>query len=513
MKEKVFKLFFEGGKLLFVNPIACEKGTKINVSHIFYNTPVREKFLKKVTQEKIEIKKEIIKHILASKNVGFNYWVITSTSKTKVISIPKSYSLKEKIFALFNSNNLSKNLIFIQDSFNNFKVSGFISNQKIRSNNRKKQYLFIGGRCIENSSFLKAVKDVYNNILPTNTFPVCFIKVIVPSQEVDINIHPQKKEVKFQNNSDFYRVVFHTLKKNLFENIFENQTKEFTNSNVAFNQKIENIKYDFNEKDLNKFQYLSQEKPIKNISFEKNIFKEKSIEDKEKQKQKVFDIEANSFSNKNSSQDLTTSVNIDKHSQKYFNYVVLGQVSNCYILFSVENDLFIMDQHAAHERINFDNLMQQIKTKSYNKQTLLIPMIFEKDILEKEIILNHKNQLKELLIEVEDFGFNSIKIETLPNYIKENYAKDLLEKIFNFIIENKELNKEILLKDIIARTACRMSIMSGDPLSLSQMQDLLKTLYSKNYIYNCPHGRPFVKKISQKELENFFERSRHIFNI
>ena len=470
------KLKAEGGKIIHQTTHQRDRGTTIHIRDIFYNTPVRKKFLKSNQAERTEIKKEIIKHVLSSDAVAFKYQIKTNGKIKEEINCPKSFSLKAKIHA-FLGESLSSHLIPVSKQNDRYSISGFITSHRFKGKTRKDQYFIVKNRCIQNSTLSFALHSAYTNILPVRTHPACFLKVDFNPMEVDINVHPAKKEVKFQNTDEAYKAIYHVVKDELYQHVYAKQNE------------------------IKQKPYMTTIPPEQRKDFLKNI----SHTEKD-----TLWTEQNSLNTK--TEDFvfdpkpTGSKAILSTRSSTPNFKIFGQLSRTYILYAVGDDFYIADQHAIHERINFDRLKLNMEEKELDYQYLLVPLVIEKGKLDIDIIIENKNTLKEMGLEFERFGEHGLQFERLPSYVPKNREKDFISDLIDRVIENKHLKKEEFMEKMISTSACRMSIMAGDELTHRQMFDLLATLYERDYIHNCPHGRPFIKKIPAEELGKFFDR-------
>ena len=491
--------------------VSCmrSKGTTMKINRIFFNTPVRQKFLKSIVGEKASIKKEIINKILSSNKVGFSYSIVEEDKKKELINIPQSFSLKDKIYYLFGKK-IADNLIEIKGQYgketSRIWIEGYISNQTHRAKTRKNQYFFLFGRSIENATISKAFNMAYMNILPGKIIPVCFLNIDMNRSEVDINVHPTKKDVQFEHSDDMYRAVYHIIKKAIYEFIYTSKRSEV----MAMN----NNPFD-DEDDLSNME-MKETTSFYNIDNEHEV---------NTNKDNIIELDEMSYSidngrgqneeneeNEESKNNVTEQNMIDttRHTKEVMpNFIIHGQLAKNYILYSSGVDLFIIDQHAAHERMNFEMIKNNIENnKEY--QYLLVPIVIDFSLSDIDKVNEVQNNMKQIGIKYEMFGETSIKMDKVPEFIGKESPKlsraEVIKEIIEVVIENPNIQRVELVEKMISTIACRMSIMSGDELTLSEMKDIINELYKKDYIFNCPHGRPFVKKIQLKEIENFFER-------
>ena len=501
-----------GGKVVKEYPTSSNQGTQIIVKNIFYNTPVRKKFLKNLIYEKQEIKKEVIAHILSVENIHFVYRSKKNNQIREELNIHKTFTFKDKIASLYKQIP-KESLIEIEVEANGFVLKGYISDQTYRAKSKKDQYLIFKNRMTYNSTFQSAFQSCYVNILPSKTFPACFLKLDTPKNFTDVNVHPAKKEIKFQDNKIIYNFFYQNLKSILYQKIYEIQKSDIDKSiNNSLNKEPFSNHY-HQQKESNPFSKFTFQDIVQDKKSPSSFFNTPSSEKPEandlnsflREKQQQTHTENSSVDNPNTIEGQRDIKKIQENLQ------IFGQVAKGYILFALGNDLFIGDQHAIHERINFDMLNEIIKNnKKVERQVLLTPLIIHRNQQEIEIILGQQEQLKQFGIIISAFGKDAVKINEISSFFKEDKITQVINDVLDKLCDNLNLTLAEFLEKVTSTIACRMSIMSGDELSEREIRDLIISLYQKDYIYNCPHGRPFLKKISHEDLLAFFERSKHL---
>ncbi|MCH9662212.1 MAG: DNA mismatch repair endonuclease MutL [Gammaproteobacteria bacterium] len=505
--------------------VSYPKGTNIFISEVFANTPVRKKFLKSAASEKSEIKKEIIRQVLGTKQIQIIYRVKNAGKWKEEISIPKSYGLKEKIAYLFNKD-IYQNLIDLETwTDRGFKISGFISSHRYKAKTRKDQYFLVKNRVVQNATIASAFNNAYINVLPVRNYPACFLFIESISSFVDMNVHPQKKDVKFQENDSIYSIIYHRIKDVLYKSVYSSQRSSLAesvynapsspNTKLTLAESSVNVNYDKSLKKENESKYdifqknegtENQIKLFSNLSKETNQGDENELSKKLEIKAAIPHTDLSDFDELKKEIHFENPLNQSAKKSDLPNFLVLGQIADAYIVYSLGLDLYIADQHAIHERINYDNLKQKVEKNEVEYQNFLIPLTIEKSKSDVEVILERKSYLETLGITIEKFGEKLIKIEKVPAFMPKGKEADFISDILDLVVENQYLNKSEILEKVLSTTACRMSIMAGDKMTVGQMEDLIRALYREDYIHNCPHGRPFVKKIGFNEMSRFFER-------
>lgn len=529
-----------GGEKVALEKIACNRGTRIQVRDLFFNTPVRKKFLTLKNKplknlgnsvlelkpgEKKNIKQEIIRHILAQDGIGFQYFILDKNEKLE-INIPAQYTLKDKILMFFKGgSSLNDALLPVKNTLNGFAIEGYITDLSIREYRSDKQFLIIKDRVVKDPSFLKAVVTAYLHKIPRGSHPMIFLRVkLDQSDDVDTNIHPRKEQVKFQNPRLFFDTIKNTIKYVLGLSFLEPGQNSINYSNITLKKNSRLSLADDNGPSTVSFNPNSLRKAQEQFHNRSQTYEPFMVSDKEREseRQKLFTEGEFSPSSKIIPNVPETSI---RPISPDLPLVVLGQIADTFIIFSIGDDLYITDQHAAHERINYDQLLKKIHNpkdnetkKEVDTQMLLIPILLEKDPVEKESILLQQKTLDQLGFEVEDFGAGTLRINRVPAYLPENKIEKTVKSLIEMIalrsqeepIDPSSVEAQEFLGDMVATMACRMSIMAGDRLSHTAMEEIVREVYNKGYILTCPHGRPFVKKISLKEMRLFFDRGRHI---
>ncbi len=476
-----YELTCRGGELGKLKKITRARGTTMRVSELFYNLPVRQGFLKSLAAEKSEIKREIIFRALAHEGVGFTLKSLkVGEAAVEELRIPQGLGLREKIHLLFGSR-IEKELLELPGlTTEKIKVTGFVTGAHFHGKSRREQFFFYKKRPIVNSTLSAAFSQAYLNLLPGRTYPACVLMIEMNGTEVDVNVHPQKKDVRFRDTDLIFRAVFHKVKDTLLAKLksegknVELPTSAFVSSPPA---------------------YLPG-----NVERQTSLFglQESSGSDKE------F-----TYRLKPSADEyvpLVKNVEVSSHNSSVPNFRVLGQIGKLFIAYVIGRDFYLADGHALHERIHFDRLAQRLNSRELSYQDLLVPLVLDRGVADASKILAMKETFEPLGLYFENFGQGKIKLERVPDYLDQKKSGEIIHGLIDEVLEVNLKNRAELREKALSTIACRMSIMSGDELTLAQMHDLIVLLYEKDYVHLCPHGRPFVKKIDFEELCGYFGR-------
>ena len=438
-------------------PVAARKGTKVEVNDIFYNTPVRRKFLKSAGTEFSYAKKIVQSKAFSDLGISFKLY-----NNDKLIFATDGKNRFEEMFFSFNNEEKKFNIHSYDKIFNEgLKIKIFHSSSDVFFPTRKHQMLFVNSRPVTVAFFYSALDAGYRNYISPGRFPLIYIYLDINSNEIDVNVHPAKKEIKFLNQE----LIFICLKKTVDEamnKIFKREIfKGIENDNI--------LKFSHNEP---KFY---SEASGRNEYFQEVIFKDK----------KFFD---------------------DNGSISELDFNILGVVFDTYIVVEKSDKIFLIDQHAACEAIIYNKKKEKYK-KNSSKESLVIPIIFEIDrwndqIEEKIKILNKEN----FLIEKEE-GL-SLKIIEVPSILLVNKDYDFIVEILKKFFEEKLILKDKSIIDfLLVEASCKEAVKRGDKLTLLELGEVSKEYFGYN-ITNCPHGRPSHFEITRDYLEKIFQRKK-----
>ncbi|MGM0409786.1 MAG: DNA mismatch repair endonuclease MutL [Bacillota bacterium] len=487
------KIVYNGGKKEKKEIIACAKGTDIKVEDLFYNTPARFKYLKTTNTEFGHISKIITQEALAHPEIKFNL----KHNGKDVLSTPGNGKLSEAIYSLYGKE-IFDNLNYLEFEENYIKIKGYISNPSLNRSSRIHEMFFVNKRAVSSRTLSSGVEAAYRGLIAKNKYPIVFLFVDLNPILVDVNVHPAKKEVKFSRNNVIKSVIKKGI-KNKLNNInpavqykIKNKTKNSNKNNKISENK--NIKMDFNNN--------------KNISTNSNKYlnKNRSIVKEEKkdisENNKEISISKNTNKSKNKNEKNYSSENKNLCNDNFKINKIFGQVFNSYILVETNNNLYIIDQHNAHERILFDKFYKKYKNNKTLSQKLLTPVNLELTPTEIELIDQNQDIIEKLGFEIEKFGGKSILIQAVPELIADTSIKNKFREIIdNIINETKVKNNVELIEEIIEYMACRSAIKVDRILTNEEIERIVNKLFKSSNPFRCPHGRPILFKMSREEID------------
>ena len=514
-QESGARLYTEGGENIEITEYPSADGTEIVVNNLFFNTPAREKFLKSDKTEEGEITNIISKFIIGNPNIAFKY---VSDGKTVYRSFGDG---EESAFISVYGAKAVKDCFYIDTEKNGIKIKGYIGKHYFTKPNRNYQSLFLNGRYIVNSTVSAAISNAYSAYLMKRQFPFYALSLVMPPDAVDVNVHPNKIDVRFSNNQIVYGAVYSVVSKVLdgssealdivsekeIKNIQENKnenTVDYVTHNSGYSSAAK-IKTGFNKIVFNdsvkkadlgfSIDENAKKDDVPDIFAENKAFLEK-LEQENRLKNAAKGDAANTFVPQDSRQE---EIKIERE----LNYV--GQALNTYLIFDDGQDLYFIDQHAAHERILFDKFNDRIKNDNIDTQILLIPYIFDVTHTEYDFIMQNIGVLNSMGIDIAEFGKNSFKVSALPVMVADLNLKAFFDDILFDLNNLKSIELVGLLKEKIAQKACKAAIKSGDKLNDEDIKIILAQLKG-NLGLKCPHGRPIAVRISRSEIDKWFKR-------
>ncbi|HHZ01857.1 MAG TPA: DNA mismatch repair endonuclease MutL [Tissierellia bacterium] len=507
-RESIYgiKMTIEGGFIISKEEIGCPVGTTITVTELFYNVPARKKFLKSDTSESGQINEIVVSLALSKENISFKY----INNNHVAFRTPKTDNFINTISSLYEKD-LYNSLLEVKYKSNILSITGYTTNLNYYRGNRKQQIIFVNGRVIKHRRMNFFIEAAYTSLLPKNKYPACFLKIELDPALVDVNVHPAKTEVRFQNEemvlNEVKKAIYIALnsrkimkevkketilkepsKKNLptiFENNYENyiEKAETFNNAEEINEKLQNIT--FTEVDYS----------------EGNIFEEVIEEEKE-----THFNESSDYIKTEIEPIQQSFIEREEDEKKLPELSVVGILMDTYIICEnyEKTEMFMIDQHAAHERINYEKFIDQYKKNDILIQEI-VPEVINLSYDDYHRVFNNLEIFENLGISVENFGNNAILINNIPTIFKNSNLRDLVYTILDSL---REVSKEKLdfVLDKIIKAACVKSVKSGDRLHIEEVRALLKELSMTDNPYTCPHGRPVIIKMTKYEIEKMFER-------
>jgi len=468
-----FSLQIEGSHILSRNIVGTEQGTTLDVQDIFFNTPARKKFLK---TDAVELKHcvDVITHYaLANPAVTFRL-----THDNNILLHSPALNDSRSTIASIYGVQTAKELLEVKYQDETIRVNGFISKPYHVRNDKNQQVLFVNGRWIKNADVTNAVYEGYHSTLFVNKHPVFVLHLELNPETIDVNVHPQKQEIKIEQKEQVAAAVAVAVREALQSNKLMPTVDVNTEQQITFGTPIPR----------------KEVKTSAKYPFEPGA-------------QTVFAVEetAAPYGEQEAAQIISEQYQSNNVTEeKLPSMKLFGQVHKTYFLAETEGGLFYIDQHAAHERVMYESLLNQFLHGRVEVQQLLQGEVLEVSVVEKILLEEKKEELKKLGFELEYFGGNTFAVKTIPLVFGKVKVKELLHDLLS-MLENK---KSILEKkeEILTRMACRAAVMAGDIVTIPQMEKILRELSKTELPFTCPHGRPTLMKVTIDELEKKFRR-------
>ena len=550
------RIYIEGGQMVDCDPCGTSVGTSIEVKDLFYNTPARRKFLKSTRTEANKIQDMIGKLSLSHNYIAFKCIVDDRVT----IMTPGNGNMVDTIAALYGFK-VSEDVFPIAYEAEGIYVEGVVSKPTVLKSSRQWQTTIVNQRVIADKAIYKAIDTAYHALLPKGGYPLVVLQIVVPPRTVDINVHPRKSEVKFSDDKPVFKAVYNSILQALehpthhrtsqqeesiataidYDKVFTGRSQGFT----VMREKTEALVDTIRQKGYTVPQRTVYEQGNFNKTLDINEnFVPKSYTQEDKDRFRTIresrpnlvpsSVEPyiNHTGNESVSRYLSAAQGLagDSHagdalgidnsydadhgnsyntnaSKTVANHGLLpmGQVASCYILAKKGDDLYIIDQHAAHERVRYDKLCKS--SESIPMQELLMPM--HMDVSEEELTLaeEQRDALLDLGFQVDQGGPTSLRIDGHPVDIIESKVPEILQYVFSYMHDHQSPSAAQLRHEMLAYASCRGAIKAGHNLNLVQIDALLQDLFSTEKPYVCPHGRPTIIKFTPDELGKLFLRS------
>lgn len=537
-EEFATSIHIDGGSNMEVSTAGGAQGTTVIVENLFFNVPARRKFLKTVATEGRYISELLTKLALARPDVH----ITLKNNDKEVLNAPGDGDLKNTIRQLYGKN-VSSELLAVDFKDPNVKIYGYIGKPTLLKNTRQWQTIFVNGRSIQNKMLSKAIDHAYQSQIPKSGFPFAVLNIIVDTASIDVNVHPQKSEIKFSDDGLIYRAMFKALTDALTRPMSA-QREEMVllpdNELNVFLPKHTLVEEGEQDSFLCETALPAPNKPKENprpaVRME-SIFKAhadlfKAPASKENhgkvasqdlgfvgnEPKEVEEVFAPSMSMQEAVEEFakfqplaSAAESADKESI-YFTDTdsgiatiwPIGQVDKTFIIAQSDDCLYLIDQHAAHERILFDKFC--VLKDGVPSQQLLMPLYINMSAEEIALIEEHADEFLRLGVDAGAAGENMLRVSSLPVDIKSEDAEDFINEIGKSLMELRTLNPSDLRQEILHMTACKAAIKAGQVLNMRQMRQLIIDLLNTTHPFTCPHGRPCMIAIDSDKLYKMFKR-------
>jgi len=454
-----------GGKIEAAKKVGCPVGTTVIVKNLFFNTPARLKFMKSNSAETMKISKVITLLSLSNPGITFKY----INNNEIIFTTPGNNALSQAILSVLDKDTF-KNLIFLEEKGPDMKLSGYISQPNFVRGNRNLQIIYVNGRYIKNKLISEAIGEAYKEKVIINRYPVCILNLNIDPSETDINVHPSKTEIKFEKEGQvqefIYKSIVETLEKDSVIpklQVTEHKCREEQISEPMFISSAETG----NPKEIVEDMDITEDAMINEID-----------EDYTKQ---------SSFLDTLSSQ-----------------YKIIGQIFNTYIILEKEQSIYLIDQHAAHERLLYNRFLKEIEDESVVSQKLVEAKVLELSNEDYILLSDNMDLFIKLGFHMEDFGINAVIIREVPMILGKPQDFSFIYEILDEMRGNDNIAGHF--EDTIAKRACKKAIKAKDKLDHYEIKQLIEELHTLVPPLTCPHGRPIILTMRQYDIEKHFKR-------
>lgn len=472
--EEGTQLNIVGGIINDITSSDLRQGTSITVTDIFFNTPARLKYLKSLYSELSNIVDYLNKMALANPSIKFT---LTNNGKT-LLNTDGSGNLLKVIGNIYGID-VVKKMIKISNSNDDYEIYGYFSYPEINRSSKNFITMLVNGRNVKNYDVSKTILDAYHTYMPKDRYPIVVLNILCDPSIIDVNIHPTKMDIKISKKEELLDLIYTSVSNALQKLVL-----------------IPEVKY--------------EERPISNISEVTTIDKEIDFTSKDIVKPTFTDITFDFSSVKEDEEEYESENSVsNKEGEDFPKFKMiepLALVHGTYIVGENEDGMFIMDQHAVNERINYEYYLEKLGKETKEQIDLLIPIKLEFSNNEYLILKENFNLLEKINIGYEEFGNNTIIIRSHPMWIKKDYVEESLRKILEIIILNEDFSKEKFNEKIATTLACKMSIKANEHVSLEELRELIIRLSKTKNPWTCPHGRPTIISYTKYELEKLFKR-------
>lgn len=484
-------LDIDSGEIIKISDAPLRRGTEIIVKDLFYNTPARLKYLKSLYTELSNIVFYLNRMALANPNIKF----LLKNNDKVLLNTDGSGNLLKVIYNIYGIE-VAKKMMQVETSSFDYEINGYISYPEVNRSNRNYITILVNHRSVRNLDLNRTIIEAYHTYLPKDRYPIIVLDISVDPSIIDVNIHPTKMDIKFSKMESLEDLITNMIKSALEKLVLIPEAK-YEDRPVANISKVEvgPLKDDFKKEEVTKPIFSSLEF---DFSTEYPSIKEEEVK---------YDSLNNLSDETTDSTGKEINIKQERDSDNKFKMIEpLALVHGTYIIGENEDGMYIMDQHAVNERINYEYYKEAMGKDTKETIDLLVPIKLELSNSEYIIVKNHFNLLEELGFSFEEFGFNSLLFRSHPYWLGKDRTLEKIRKIIDVILLKEDFSKEKFNEQIAITLACKMSIKANEHISLEEMRVLIKRLKNTKNPYTCPHGRPTIIFYSKYELEKMFKR-------
>ena len=482
-------LHIKGGHLEIDEPADKRIGTRISIKNLFYNTPARLKYLKSEPTELANCVSYIEKIALSYPGIKFTL----NNNDRLVVKTSGSGNLKKTIHEIYGLQ-VSSKLIEIKNSNDDYDIRGFICKPEILKSNRNHMITIVNGRVIRNNDLNRAINDAYYTYKPDSKYPIVVINIETDPTLIDVNIHPTKQDIKFSKQESLYNLIAKTIKDALYQNLLLPSAMERLKATTDIMSK-------------NEINSIIEDKINLDNNKENDYLKESIQDQKGTQEEFEFSVkeEETPYNGEEEKENPDNKKPLNKI--KLLNLHPIGAINLTFIVAQGDDGLYLIDQHAAHERINYEKVLKYFQEEKIVTTPLLVPIPLELTPTEYILVGKNLDLLKSMGFVLEEFGLNTYIFKEHPIWFKEGFEEEGLRRVIDMVIKSGPNFDVMKFRDrAAAMLACKMSIKANMSISLEVMEHLLNDLALCDNPYNCAHGRPTIINFSSYDLNRMFKR-------
>lgn len=500
----------EGGEEKEMEEVGAPEGTTFLVRNLFYNTPARKKFLKSAQTEGSYIGELMEKLALSNPQISFQ---LLLNGKERMHSSGNG-SLKDLIYHIYGRD-IALNLVEIHENCDGFFIDGFLGKPVISRGNRAYEHYYINGRYVKSRLIAKAIEDGYNSFMMQHKYPFVVLHLGMEGHHLDVNVHPAKMELRFDNQETLYKLLADAIKDAMLEKelipevTFEKTPEEKQQETIKKKAQAAEKKpmpQPFEEKRLAWFK-IEETAAYRRDAFQPEKDRKEEIEPEiEPEKQlETKEIKENQQETKQPEQlELFSKKLLDAHSVP--DHRIIGQLFKTYWLVEFDSQFYMIDQHAAHEKVLYERLMKNLREKQITSQYISPPMIVSLSAKEEEALLQYEAYFKQMGFEIESFGGKEYSVSAVPANLYGLAGEGLFFEILDSLAEENRRMEEDAILEKLASMSCKAAVKGNMQLSQKEAEALIGELLTLENPYHCPHGRPTIVSMSKQEIERKFRR-------
>ena len=463
------EVVIDGGKIISTSTSDIDKGTIIKVENLFYNTPVRLKYLKSLYTELSYITDYVDKMALSYPNISF-----TLTNNDKLLLKTDGSNRLLKVINDIYGLSVTKKMIEVSDSNDDYEISGYISYPELQKSTKNSITILVNGRVIKNNDIIRYISETYHDYIPKDKYPICVLKIEVDPVLIDVNVHPTKLDIKFSKMDTLKDLIVSMIRKKLDSiSLIPDASLEtiYTEEKV----KISTVYTDKQFQDFDEVKKENEYKEIEEIKLNFDVSEDNEI--------------------------------IEEEGERLKKMYPVGVVHGTFIVAQNEDGMYLIDQHAANERINYEYFLKEMGNPNRAVTDLLIPINIEYSNSDFLILKENLNVFDELGIGYEPFGLNTLMIRSIPLWLNNSHTEELIKSISEIIISEREFNLTRFREKLAAMAACKASIRANENITLKDMEVLIDRLRECKNPFTCAHGRPCIISYSRYDLDKLFKRA------